>query len=140
MGMNILSNLSDLKTAAFPINVVAPRRSFLEKNRDVVKRFLKAYAEADQVNGKVVALDTKRNLLSTFAGLTVRLTADMLPEAWQSRVVREQDGTYLLSLASYAELERLLAALRESSATIAELSLQEADLEQVFLRIMARHH
>ena len=91
-------------------------------------------------SGKVVALDTKRNLLSSFAGLTVRLTADMLPEAWQSRVVREEDGTYLLSLASYAELERLLAALRESSATIAELSLQEADLEQVFLRIMARHH
>jgi len=90
--------------------------------------------------GKVVALDTKRNLLSTFAGLTVRLTADLLPETWRSRVVREQDGTYLLSLASYAELERLLAALREAGAIIAELSLQEADLEQVFLRIMARHH
>jgi ABC-2 type transport system ATP-binding protein len=90
--------------------------------------------------GKVVALDTKRNLLSSFAGLNVRLTADMLPEAWQSRVVRQQDGTYLLSLANYAELERLLAALREAGATIAELSLQEADLEQVFLRIMARHH
>jgi len=90
--------------------------------------------------GKVVALDTKRNLLSSFAGLTVRLTADMLPEGWQSRVVREEDGTYLVSLASYAELERLLAALREAGATIAELSLQEADLEQVFLRIMARHH
>ncbi|TMH53941.1 MAG: ABC transporter ATP-binding protein, partial [Betaproteobacteria bacterium] len=85
--------------------------------------------------GKVVALDTKRNLLSTFAGLTVRLTADLLPETWRSRVVREQDGTYLLSLASYAELERLLAALREAGAIIAELSLQEADLEQVFLRI-----
>jgi len=90
--------------------------------------------------GKVVALDTKRNLLSSFAGLNVRLTADMLPEAWQSRVVRHQDGTYLLSLANYAELERLLAALREAGATISELSLQEADLEQVFLRIMARHH
>jgi ABC-2 type transport system ATP-binding protein len=90
--------------------------------------------------GKVVALDTKRNLLSTFAGLNVRLTADILPEAWQSRVVRQLDGTYLLSLANYAELERLLAALREAGATIAELSLQEADLEQVFLRIMARHH
>ena len=90
--------------------------------------------------GKVVALDTKRNLLSSFAGLNVRLTADMLPEAWQSRVLRQQDGTHLLSLANYAELERLLAALREAGATIAELSLQEADLEQVFLRIMARHH
>jgi ABC-2 type transport system ATP-binding protein len=90
--------------------------------------------------GKVVALDTKRNLLSTFAGLNVRLTADILPEAWQSRVVRQVGGTYLLSLANYAELEKLLAALREAGATIAELSLQEADLEQVFLRIMARHH
>jgi ABC-2 type transport system ATP-binding protein len=90
--------------------------------------------------GKVVALDTKRNLLSSFAGLTVRLTADILPDAWQSRVVRQQEGTYLLSLANYAELERLLAALREAGATIAELSLQEADLEQEFLRIMARHH
>jgi NitT/TauT family transport system substrate-binding protein len=45
MGMHILSNLSDLKTAAFPINVIATRRSFLEKNRDVVKRFLHAYSE-----------------------------------------------------------------------------------------------
>ena len=90
--------------------------------------------------GKVVALDTKRNLLSTFAGLTVRLTADLLPETWRSRVVRQQNGTFLLSLASYAELEKLLGALREAGATIAELSLQEADLEQVFLRIMARHH
>ena len=43
MGMNILSNLSDLKTAAFPINVIATRRSFLEKNREVAKRFLQAY-------------------------------------------------------------------------------------------------
>jgi ABC-type nitrate/sulfonate/bicarbonate transport system substrate-binding protein len=45
MGMHILSNLSDLKTAAFPINVLATRRSFLEKNREVVKRFLQAYSE-----------------------------------------------------------------------------------------------
>ena len=45
MGLNILSNLSDLKTAAFPINVLATRRSFLEKNRDTAKRFLRAYSE-----------------------------------------------------------------------------------------------
>jgi ABC-type nitrate/sulfonate/bicarbonate transport system substrate-binding protein len=43
--MHIFSNLSDLKTAAFPINVIATRRSFLEKNREVVKRFLQAYSE-----------------------------------------------------------------------------------------------
>ncbi len=88
--------------------------------------------------GKIVALDTKQNLLSRFAGITVRVTADLLPEAWQSRVMRQEGDTYLLSLASYAELEGLLAALRQRGATITELSLQEADLEQVFLRIMAR--
>jgi ABC-2 type transport system ATP-binding protein len=90
--------------------------------------------------GRVVALDTTHNLLSSFAGLTVRLAATALPPDWESRVVRHADGMYLLSLADYAELERLLAALREAGVTVQELALQEADLEQVFLRIMARHH
>jgi ABC-type nitrate/sulfonate/bicarbonate transport system substrate-binding protein len=45
MGMHIFSNLSDLKTAAFPINIIATRRSFLERNREVAKRFLQAYSE-----------------------------------------------------------------------------------------------
>ena len=90
--------------------------------------------------GRIVALDTTQNLLSGFAGLTVRLAAAELPPAWESRVVRRADAMYLLSLTSYAELESLLAALREAGIAIEELSLQEADLEQVFLRIMARHH
>ncbi len=90
-------------------------------------------------SGRIVALDTKQNLLSSFAGLTVRLAVAALPGEWEPRVVRRADGMYLLSLADYAELERLLAALREAGVTIQELALQEADLEQVFLRIMARH-
>jgi ABC-2 type transport system ATP-binding protein len=89
--------------------------------------------------GRIVALDTTHNLLSSFAGLTVRLGAETLPASWQPRVVRRAEGMYLLSLADYAELERLLAALRESGIAVTELALQEADLEQVFLRIMARH-
>jgi ABC-2 type transport system ATP-binding protein len=68
----------------------------------------------------------------------VRLTVDSLPDGWQKRVQRHEANTYLLALADYAELERLLAALRERGIAIAELSLQEADLEQVFLRIMKR--
>jgi ABC-2 type transport system ATP-binding protein len=88
--------------------------------------------------GKVVALDTTQNLLSSFAGLTVRLTADTLPDAWRERVLRHEGASYLLSLTSYAELEGLLSALREHGVAIAELALQEADLEQVFLRIMKR--
>ena len=90
--------------------------------------------------GRIVALDTTQKLLSSFAGLTVRLTADSLPEPWRPRVLRQDDRTYLLSLSDYAELERLLAALRGEGIAVAELSLQEADLEQVFMRIMARAH
>ena len=88
--------------------------------------------------GKVVALDTTHNLLSSFAGLTVRLTAPALPGAWADRVQRHEGQTYLLTLADYRELENLLAAMRESNISIDELSLQEADLEQVFLRIMKK--
>jgi NitT/TauT family transport system substrate-binding protein len=46
MGMHELGNLDDLKSGEYPMSVVAVRRPFLEKNRDIVKRFLMAYAEA----------------------------------------------------------------------------------------------
>src|SRR4029450_8329869 len=46
MGLPTLAHMTDLKAAAFPMNVIATRRSFLDKNRDVVKRFLQAYSEA----------------------------------------------------------------------------------------------
>jgi NitT/TauT family transport system substrate-binding protein len=63
MGMNILAHLSDLK-AAFPQTVITVRRSFLEKNRDTVKRFVRAYSEAIHVfktdKAKGSAVYTKR--------------------------------------------------------------------------------
>jgi len=45
MGLPTLANMNELKAAYFPMNAVATRRSFLEKNRDVIKRFLQAYSE-----------------------------------------------------------------------------------------------
>ena len=86
--------------------------------------------------GRVVALDTTQNLLKRFAGLTVRLAAQRVPAAWQSRVVRRDGGIFIMGLVDYAELEQLLAALRDEGIAIGELALTEADLEQVFLRIM----
>jgi NitT/TauT family transport system substrate-binding protein len=44
-GMNELGNLNDFKSADYPMTAVAVRRSFLQNNRDVVKRFMRAYAE-----------------------------------------------------------------------------------------------
>jgi ABC-type nitrate/sulfonate/bicarbonate transport system substrate-binding protein len=46
MGMNELGNLNDFKTADYPMTAVAVRRSFMGQNRNVVKRFMMAYAEA----------------------------------------------------------------------------------------------
>jgi ABC-type nitrate/sulfonate/bicarbonate transport system substrate-binding protein len=45
VGMHALVDMSEMKEASFPMNVMAARRSFVEKNRDVVKRFQQAYAE-----------------------------------------------------------------------------------------------
>jgi NitT/TauT family transport system substrate-binding protein len=45
MGLNMLANLSDL-SASFPNTVITVRRSYLEKRRDLVKRFVRAYGEA----------------------------------------------------------------------------------------------
>jgi ABC-2 type transport system ATP-binding protein len=87
--------------------------------------------------GKVVALDTKQNLLSRFAGLTVRLAARRVPAAWQSKVLREDAGVHFIGLERYADLETLLGALRTEGIAIDELALQETDLEHVFLEIMS---
>ena len=46
MGMNVLAHMRDMKTAAFPMNAMVVRRSFLQQNRELVKRFQQAYAEA----------------------------------------------------------------------------------------------
>jgi NitT/TauT family transport system substrate-binding protein len=45
MGMNMLSDFTELKSADYPITAVAVRRAFLEQKRDTVKRFMSAYAE-----------------------------------------------------------------------------------------------
>jgi NitT/TauT family transport system substrate-binding protein len=45
MGLPTLAQMTELKAAFFPMNAIATRRSFLEKNRHVIKSFLQAYAE-----------------------------------------------------------------------------------------------
>jgi ABC-type nitrate/sulfonate/bicarbonate transport system substrate-binding protein len=45
MDLNVLAQLTDLK-ASFPQSVITVRRSFLEQNRETVRRFMRAYSEA----------------------------------------------------------------------------------------------
>jgi len=44
-GMHELVKMADVKGSSFPMNAMAARRSFVEKNRDVVKRLQQAYAD-----------------------------------------------------------------------------------------------
>ena len=64
MGMNEMSNLNELKSGDYPMVAVGVRRPFLKQNRDVVKRFLQAYAEATYVfihnKEKAMAIYQKR--------------------------------------------------------------------------------
>ena len=64
-GMNELGNLNDFKTADYPMTAVAVRRSFLQGNRDVVKRFMRAYAEGTYqfMHDKEIGIKILRNRL-----------------------------------------------------------------------------
>lgn len=88
--------------------------------------------------GRVVALDTTRNLLARFArhALSVRLSAGgVLPEALRVRASESKSG-WLFRLAGYSEVEPILAALREAGCVLEDLRLTQADLEDVFVGVM----
>ena len=87
--------------------------------------------------GRIVALDTTQNLLSRFAGHHVPRGRGAHAGGLAAPASAAATATSTTSRStSYAELESLLAALREDAIAIDELALEEADLEQVFLRIM----
>ena len=88
--------------------------------------------------GRVVALEEKQTLLHGYQGVTIRITAPAAPAAFAAKLVRREGDVLFFNLANYAELEQLLAAYRTGGIRFTDLALQEADLEDVFLRIMGR--
>ncbi len=78
MGLNVLAHMREMKTAAFPMNVIAVRRSFLEKNRDVVKRFQEAYAE-----GTYQFMHSKEKGLSVYSKRLKQKNPQALEETYQ---------------------------------------------------------
>jgi ABC-2 type transport system ATP-binding protein len=74
--------------------------------------------------GRIVALDSTRNLLAGFSGSRTR-----------AHVVARDGAQYTLELLGYGQLESELARLREQGVDIADIELERPDLEQVFLRL-----
>jgi ABC-2 type transport system ATP-binding protein len=90
--------------------------------------------------GRVVALDTTRNLLQRFSGvrLRVRLLPDALPPTLALYHVGREDDSEILQLPDYAAIEPVLAGLRAARVQVQELEVLQADLEQVFVQIMRK--
>jgi ABC-2 type transport system ATP-binding protein len=93
-------------------------------------------------NGQVVALDTMAALIKRISGsqLVLQLTGGTLPDQLKPLVSHPHElqsgNKYTLRINDYAEVEPILARVRESGAKIEEMQLQQADLEDVFLQIM----
>jgi len=88
--------------------------------------------------GKVVALDTTQNLLNRFAthSMQVKLAHPEVALVLGGRAV---DGGWVeFPFDAFADVERLLARLREGNAGVTEMHLGEPDLEHVFLEVMHR--
>jgi ABC-2 type transport system ATP-binding protein len=92
-------------------------------------------------SGRVVALDSTRNLLDTFSGLylRLRLASEALPAALADREVAHDRDRFTLRLRDYAELGEVLLKLRDAGVAIREFDLQPPDLEEVFVRVMEKH-
>jgi ABC-2 type transport system ATP-binding protein len=93
--------------------------------------------------GKVVALDTMSALLRRISGsqLNLNLASGTLPEDLRHLVSHDEHSNgnkYSLRVNEYAEVEQILARLRESGAVIDDMQLQQADLEDIFLQIMEK--
>jgi ABC-2 type transport system ATP-binding protein len=88
--------------------------------------------------GRVVALDSTSKLMNRRDSLylRLRLSGAALPAALAERVRESHEATYTLRLRSYAEVEGVLAQVREAGAQIEELDLLQPDLEDVFVQIM----
>ena len=89
-------------------------------------------------HGRVVALDTTRNLLTRYAGVRVRirLLPDRLPDALVPYRTGSEGDNHMLQLPDYAGLECMLGQLRESGIEVQDLEVMQADLEDVFVQMM----
>jgi len=87
--------------------------------------------------GRVVALDRTANLLAGTASTMLRFkTEQALPPALAPQA-RVTGRIVQLKAHDAAEVEALLAALRAAGVKVEELEIGRADLEDVFLEIMA---
>ena len=89
-------------------------------------------------SGSVIALDTTRALLSHIEGVQMILRArGTLPPSVQAHRIDERDGAIVLRLAQPGDVGRVLAECEAAGCAIEDVEVGRADLEDVFLQLMA---
>ena len=88
-------------------------------------------------NGRVVALDRTSALLAGTASTMLRFKTDDPIPATVARRARITGRTVQVSAHDAAEVETTLATLRAGAVKVEDLEIGRADLEDVFLEIMA---
>lgn len=88
--------------------------------------------------GKIVVLDSVRNLINSVQGFSVqlRLSSEALPIALQAWPRNSHECLHIFKIKDYLQIETLLAILRQENIHVLEMQLQQPDLEEVFVRIM----
>ncbi|MBI4525078.1 MAG: NrtA/SsuA/CpmA family ABC transporter substrate-binding protein [Deltaproteobacteria bacterium] len=118
LGMSTLAHLGEMK-AAFPQIIIGTRRSFLQKNRETVKRFMRAYTEG------IYELRTNKDKAMKVYAKRLRQT--------DTKVVEETCNYFATKFSFPPRLDR--EGLRNALSLIPQRSLKaaaSADPEQYF--------
>lgn len=91
-------------------------------------------------DGRVVALDTTKQLLRRFSSHTLRLrTRGVMPKELAIDAT-ESGGWWSIPFDSFDEIEPLLVKIRAAGCGIESLEIGKPDLEEVFIRVMQGVH
>lgn len=87
--------------------------------------------------GRVVALDRTSQLLSSAASNVLRFKTDAVLPLALAQHARITGRIVQLPAQNAGEVEQLLATLREAGVTVEDVEMRKADLEDVFIDLMA---
>jgi ABC-2 type transport system ATP-binding protein len=89
--------------------------------------------------GKVIALDSTKNLLASMPGKKLRLKLEgPLPVSLKALVRQQEQQDFILSLNAINQVEYVLSELRNANIAVEDMQLIEPDLEDVFVDLMGR--
>jgi ABC-2 type transport system ATP-binding protein len=90
--------------------------------------------------GKIVALDTTKNLLKKFSTKNLMLRLNFRAEKKLPKIIErfsytELDGAFIFELKKITDIAEITEALKKSKVEIIDMQTVDTDLENVFLKL-----